>query len=294
MRVAVDLGGTKILAVAEGPQGPGGDFRARHKVATGAEEGRQAILERLIQTVEQTLAMAGGRASDLEAVGVCVPGAVIPATGEVRDCSNLPGWNRVPLGSLLEARWGVPVTVTNDARAACWAEFSSGAGMGTQNMAFVTLSTGIGGGFVFGGKLYHGSRGVAGELGETKDETGATHEKSASGSALLSRYGIKAEHLRARCDAGEATALEAFDLLVTRVGRLLANLATLIDPDLIVVGGGLSQLGPWFLDPLAQTVRSEAYSLASQTPLVAARWSDDAGVRGLLDLLHPSPQGIPS
>ena len=292
MRVAVDLGGTKILAAAEGPQGPGGPLLGRTKLPTDGSRGRDAILETLMSAVEQTLEAAGGRKDDLEAVGVCVPGAVIPSTGEVRDCSNLPGWTHVPLGQLLRDRWGVPVTVINDARAACWAEYSSGAGQGTRNMAFVTLSTGIGAGFVFDGKLYQGSRGVAGELGETRDETGGTNERRASGSALAAQFGLRAEDLRSLCEAGDPRALEAYTLLVTRIGRLLANLATLVDPDLIVVGGGLSKLGPWFLDPLADTIRRESYSLASQTPLEAAHWSEDAGVRGLLDLLaHPDSLG---
>lgn len=288
MRVAVDLGGTKILSVAEGDEGPGGPFLARHKVATQAQRGRDAIWETLVLAVERPLDLAGAGRADLEAVGVCVPGAVVPATGEVRDCSNLPGWTRVPLGAMLTDQWGVPVTVTNDARAACWAEFSSRAGRGSQNMAFVTLSTGIGAGFVFEGKLYQGSRGIAGELGETRDETGGTHERNASGSALLAKFGMRAEDLRGRYEQGEPRALEAFHHLASRIGRLLANVAPLIDPDLIVVGGGLSQLGPWLLDPLAQTIRVEAHSLAAETPLVTARWSEDAGVRGLLDLLDNS------
>jgi predicted NBD/HSP70 family sugar kinase len=121
-----------------------------------------------------------------------------------------------------------------------------------------------------------------------------THERSASGSALAARFGLRAEDLRSRCEAQDPRALEAYEFLIARAGRLLANLATLVDPDLIVVGGGLSKLGPWFLDPLAERIRLEAYSLASQTPLVPAYWSEDAGIRGLLGLLPPQRPAGPT
>jgi len=292
VRVAVDLGGTKLLTVVEG-EGPGGPFRARTKVPTLAAEGREAVLARIDEQVAACLHQAGAGAGALESLGICVPGAVEPDTGVVSECSNLPGWDRVPLGTRLSDRWGVPVTVTNDAKAACWAEYSSGAGVGTRHMAFVTLSTGIGAGFVFDGRLYQGARGIAGELGETRDDTGQTSERGASGSALWARFGIRAEDLRALYDAGDPRAREGYDHLVTRLGRLLANVATLLDPERIVVGGGLSQLGPWFLDALGAVVAREAYARARETPLVRAHWSDEAGARGLLALLPPSLGGGP-
>ena len=105
-----------------------------------------------------------------------------------------------------------------------------------------------------------------------------------AGSAIERLHGLRAEDLRRLYDQGDPKAIDAFRGLVARCGRLLANLATLIDPDLIVVGGGLSQLGPWFLDPLQQEVRTQAYSLAREVPLVSARWGEEAGVRGLLEL----------
>ena len=285
-RVAVDLGGTKILAVVEGPDGPAGAFLSRTKRATEASQGRDTILGNLRAAIDQARESAGA-GSQIGALGVCVPGIVHPVTGTVSDCSNLPGWGELALGPWLSDRYGVPVSVVNDARAATWAEFQTGAGTGVRNLAFLTLSTGIGGGFVFDGRLYQGARGVAGEWGEMRDDQGQTVEKSAAGSAVQRLFGIRAEDLHWLHDQGDSRAQEAFQHLVSRCGRLLANVATLIDPDLIVVGGGLSQLGSWFLDRLQEEIRAQAYSISRETKLVPARWGDEAGVRGVLGLLSP-------
>ena len=286
-RVAVDLGGTKVLAVVEGPQGPAGGFLARTKRATEASRGRDAVLATLLGAIDEALEKAG-TGPEIGALGVCVPGIVHPVTGVVSDCSNLPGWGEMTLGPWLSDRYGTPVLVVNDARAATWAEFRTGAGAGTRNLAFVTLSTGIGGGFVFDSRLYQGSRGVAGEWGEMRDDQGLTVERSAAGSAVERLFGIRAEDLKRLYDEGDPRAQEAFQHLVARCGRLCANIATVVDPDLIVVGGGLSQLGPWFLDSLQAQIRTQAYSLSKDVPLVPAHWGDEAGVRGVLGLLEAS------
>lgn len=280
-RVAVDLGGTKVLAVVEGAQGPGGPFLASSLAPTQADRGAEAIFETLCAQIDEVLRQADCRPSSL---GVCVPGIVDPQTGVVMDCSNLPGWDRFPLASRLGDRFGVPIAVENDARAACWAEASSGAGVGHENLAFVTLSTGIGAGFVFGGRLYRGARGVAGELGEMKDEAGDPVERRGGGLGFQKRWGFGSEDLRTRFDNGDEIARQAFGSLVSYTGRLLANLATLVDPEVIIVGGGLARLGPWFLEALQARISAEAYSLAREVPLVPARWAGEAGVRGLLGL----------
>lgn len=285
VRLAVDLGGSKILAVAEGGEGPGGPFLASLKIPTEAGTGAEALFDRVCQAIDAVLADAG---AGLASVGICVPGIVDPATGTVMDCSNLPGWERFPLAQRLTQRYRVPIAVENDARAACWAEASTGAGRGKKNLAFVTLSTGIGAGFVFDGRLYRGARGVAGELGEMRDETGDPVERRGGGLGLSRLFGFPAEELRSRFDKGDPRAAEAYHHLVAITGRLLANLATLIDPEVVVVGGGLSRLGPWYLDALQDWVRDEAYSLAKGVPLVPAHWSGEAGVRGML-ALSPRP-----
>lgn len=280
--LGVDLGGTKIFAGVLASATSTEPLRASVKVATQGQTDRHTILNNLYGAIDAVLDQARLRPSDLGGLGVCVPGVVVGA--RVVDCTNLAGWNDVDLGDLLETRYGVPVRVDNDARAACWAEATTGAGAGVATQAFVTVSTGIGGAFVLDGRLYRGVHAVAGELGETRWPDGETAETSAAGPALPRLFGVRPEELQARCEAGDPAARAAFDHLVRRLGLLLANLTTVLDPGLIVLGGGVSQLGAFLLEPLEQEVRRQAYSLSRGVRLVQSRWMGEAGVRGIAAL----------
>jgi len=280
--LGVDLGGTKIFAGVLASATSTEPLTAAVKVPTQGRTDRQTILNNLYGAIDAALDQASLRASDLGGLGVCVPGVV--AGKRVVDCTNLAGWHDVALGELLEDRYRVAVSVENDARAACWAEATTGAGAGVSTQAFVTVSTGIGGAFVLDGKLYRGAHAVAGELGETRWPDGETAETSAAGPALPRLFGVNPEDLRTRFDAGDPQARAAFAHLVSRLGLLLANLTTVLDPGLIVLGGGVSQLGAFLLEPLEQEVRRQAYSLSRGVRLVQSRWGGEAGVRGMAAL----------
>lgn len=282
--LGVDLGGTKIFAGISSSPLSREPLAAQVKVATEGRTDRERILSNLFGAIDTVLNQAGLEAGALSGMGVCVPGVVVASEGRVVDCTNLAGWKDVALKSILEQRYGVPVSVENDARAACWAEASTGAGAGVATQAFVTVSTGIGAAFVLDGKLYRGVHAVAGELGETRLPGGETAETSAAGPAVERLFGIRTEELRGRWEAGDPAARKAFDHLVGNLGLLLANLTTLLDPGLIVVGGGVANLGRFLLDPLEEEVRRQAYSLSRQVRLVQAYWMGEAGVRGMMAL----------
>lgn len=280
--LGVDLGGTKIFAaLATSSPGP---FLAATKIPTEGKSSRDQILANLFRAIDGVMDQAGVKARDLGGLGVCVPGIVQSQTGMVVDCTNLAGWQAVPLGALLEERYGVPVAVDNDARAACWAEATTGAGAGVPTQAFVTVSTGIGGALVLDGRLYRGVHAVAGELGETRWPGAGTAEEQASGTALERLFGIKAEDLESRWRRSDPVAVEAFDHLVKSLGLILGNLCSVIDPGLIVVGGGVANLGRFLLDPLEREVRRQAYSLSKGVSVVQSRWMGEAGVRGMVAL----------
>jgi len=280
--LGVDLGGTKIFAGVLASATSTEPLLVSVKVPTQGRSDRQTILNNLYGAIDATLEQADLRPGDLGGLGVCVPGVVVGK--RVVDCTNLADWQDVALGELLEQRYGVAVTVDNDARAACWAEATTGGGAGVDTQAFVTVSTGIGGAFVFDGRLYRGVHSVAGELGETKWLDGETAETSAAGPALPRLFGVNPEDLRARFEAGDPVARDAFDHLVTRLGLVLANLATVLDPGLIIMGGGVSQMGSFLLEPLEQEIRRQAYSLSRGVRLVQSRWMGEAGVRGIAAL----------
>lgn len=282
--LGVDLGGTKVMAALAAESSSTQPFLFSSKNPTEGRSSRDQILANLFRTIDEVLSAARLSPGDLGGLGVCVPGIVDAARGVVVDCTNLAGWQEVPLQSLLEDRYGLPVAVDNDARAACWAEATTGAGSGVATQAFVTVSTGIGAALVLDGRLYRGVHSVAGELGETRWPGAGTAEQQVSGTALVSRFGIRAEELEDRCLRGDPDARKAFGCLVDDLGLLLANLCSLIDPGLIVVGGGVAHLGRFLLDPLEAEVRRQAYSLSKQVRLVQARWMGEAGVRGMMAL----------
>jgi len=156
--IAVDLGGTQIRAArytADGVQ------EARVAMSTGAQDGIDAVLRRLRSAIQQVWAFEG----QVAAIGVGAPGPIDFKHGVVRFAPNLPGWFNVPLRDKLLENFSIPIFVGNDADLAALAEHRFGAGQGVSDMIYMTISTGIGGGFIFNNRLYTGGGGLGGEVG---------------------------------------------------------------------------------------------------------------------------------
>lgn len=277
--LGVDLGGTKIYAALATEQG---QIVQTIKRPTEASNGAQHILNNVFDAIDRCLHEANITVAQLKGIGVCVPGIVDAIQGMVLDCTNLPGWHNFRVGEYLEARYGVPIAVDNDARAAAWAEASSGAGIHMQDFVYITISTGIGSGIVIGRKLYRGFSGVAGELGETRYPDGGLFEGRAAGPALKRLFNIPPEELKARYMAGDPKACAAFEHLVRELGWGLGNLVTLLNPEALIVGGGLAQMGEFLLQPLRASIRQNAYSLSRNVTLVQAHWGIESGVMGMI------------
>jgi glucokinase len=160
--LGIDIGGSKV-AVALGDAE--GGVRARARRATEPSGDARADVARIASDALRLLAEAGVAVSELDAVGVSAPGPIDPVRGDLVHPPNLPGWGTVPLRALLREALGVPVRVANDADAAALAEWRWGAGRGLEDLVFLTMSTGVGGGLVLGGRLHAGWRGNAGEIG---------------------------------------------------------------------------------------------------------------------------------
>jgi glucokinase len=160
--VAVDVGGTNIRAARYTPEGEVID-RARRPTISG--NGREAILDRILAAIHDVMPADGANGDDIHAIGVGVPGALDPRTGIVLRASSLPGWVDFPLKRELESRFCLPVAIGNDANLAALAEWKFGAGRGHDDVLYLTISTGIGGGVISGGRLITGAGGLAAELG---------------------------------------------------------------------------------------------------------------------------------
>jgi glucokinase len=282
----VDLGGTKILAIITDDDGKAiGDQR----VATEAAQGPEAVMGRIADAVRAAAAEAGIGVSALAGVGIAAPGPIDAADGVITDPPNLPGWHNVPLARELQKRLGVPAWLENDANCAAIGEHKYGAGRGYTHMIYVTISTGVGGGIIIDGELYAGASGAAGEIGHVGVAAdgplcGAGHvgclEAFSSGTAIAERAReliaagrlprtarlaeqnppLDAEDVFMAGQQGEAEAAAIVERAGMYLGIGLATLINAFNPECIVIGGGLVNMGEAILGPAIETARHRAFA----------------------------------
>lgn len=274
--LSVDLGGSKTLVALV----HGATVLERVEIATDRAGGPEGWLRAIA-------GVAGGWQGRFDRAGMTVTGLVAKGMWQALNPAtlNLPG--PFPLQARLAGLLGVPVAVANDAQAAAWGEHVHGAGMGAD-IVFLTVSTGIGGGVVTGGRLLQGRGGLAGHFGQLLPADGAPalFEDAASGRWIAQEgagIGLQADAraVFAAAEAGDARAEAILAASAARVGRLCHNLQLSFDPDRIVIGGGVG-LGPGYLDRVA---RSVAHLDDMRRPrIVPARLGPDAGIIGMADL----------
>jgi glucokinase len=305
---AIDLGGTKIYAAIFAPDGR---IAGRAVLVTGKDHRPAAVIDRMAAAVRDAAGQAGVPVAALQAVGVGAPGPIEPATGVVTVAPNLD-WERVPLRAELECRLGLPVAVDNDVRVAVLAEHLAGAGRGARNMVGVWPGTGIGGGLVLDGRLYTGPHNLAGEIGHITIKAGGPRCGCGGRGhleALASRTAIVRDIARA-VERGEETVLTRYagagiadatstdiaqawqqrDKVVSRVVERaarylacgLATVANLLNPELIVLGGGVIEgLGDPFVARVQALVSKMPLAASTGTVrIVRSHFGDDAGVSG--------------
>ncbi len=276
-----DIGGTKssvILATRTG------ELIDRVSARTEIELGPMATLARLIRDTRSIVAARGLSVSDIDGVGVCCGGPLDSASGVILGPANLPGWNPVPVVEIVERGLGRPATLLNDADATALAEFLFGAGRGKQNIVSFTWGTGVGSGIIIGGRLYSGTRGLAGEIGHTTYVPGGRPcgcgkrgciEAYASGSSIVRiategvADGIQTALSRldeidglAVCEAaraGDEFAIEVLKGAARAMGRAVSIAAHAFDPELITLGTMAVHAGDLLLLELLRTVEEEVW-----------------------------------
>lgn len=307
--ICVDLGGTSIKA---GLFDPEDQLCDRHEVKTGAEDGPTAVLEGIAGLYSH---LAG--AHSIAAVGVCAPGPLDPKSGTVYTMPNLPGWEKFPLAQSIAELVRRPVTIENDANAAALGEWKYGAARGCDNALVLTIGTGIGGGFIVDGRLLRGADSLAGEPGHMSlDPNGPVAGSGMPGalesyaSATAARYearrlmklGWESPYLHRHLDKeglppgdlvlkgameGDRVSVLAIEYIARNLGIGIASLVNLLNPALIVLGGGYS-VGFEFMEPLVRhELRSRAFQRQAETArLVKAELGNDAALWGMLSLLR--------
>jgi glucokinase len=298
MAAGVDIGGTKIAAgLVDGR----GEVRARVVLASPARRGPDAVLDAAAEAVRRAV---GER--PMPPVGVGAPGVIDVRTGRVRSATGiLPGWTGTDVAAGLADRLATRVAVDNDVNAAALAEARFGAAREASSMVFCALGTGIGGALVAGGRLWHGATSTAGEIGhipvpDAADllcSCGATGhvEAVASGPSIAAAYlrltglSLNGPEIVRLARRGEEAALEVLARAGMALGHALTGLANALDPEVIVVGGGLVAAGPPLLDGVRSALDRGTLPGPRTVRLLTAVHGADAGVVGAA-LLAAEPQ----
>lgn len=305
MNVAVDLGGTQVrVALADR------SLELHHKIVESTDHSHSAsgVIDQIVRMAEEALTRSGLAWQHIERLAVASPGPLDARSGLVFAPPNMPGWGDVPLGPELAARTGVPVAVVNDANAAGFGEFHFGAGRGLRNLVYLTISTGIGGGVVVDGALLGGSAGTAAEIGHhTIDLHGVPCKCGSVGCLEMLASGTSIARLfQEALDAGEvsllrpepgspvsaadvASAAGAGDPLAARIFRQAAealgfgivNCIHIFNPDIVVLGGGVTHAGKLLFDPVREIVDRHTMPVQrAAVRIVPAELGEDVGLIG--------------
>lgn len=311
LAIGVDLGGTKIKTVVADSEGQvfGEDLRP-----TEAKIGPDGVIARIADSARQACTEANIRLADAIGVGISSPGPVNPEKGIVTDAPNLPGWHNIHITKLVGDAVGLPTLLENDANAAAYGEALFGAGKGLKHIVYVTLGTGVGGGLIIDGEIYEGASGAAGEVGHlvvlpdgpicncgnrgcveslaagpaiARDATRLVEDGRAPVLARLSEgRALNAELVLEAAQEGEDAAREVLQRAGYYLGLALTGLLNVFDPQALILGGGLVNLGDFYLGPAIKTAREGAFpQIVADVVITTAKLGDNAGALGATALV---------
>jgi glucokinase len=305
--VGIDVGGTKVAA---GLVDSRGEICARSRTPMVANDAARGLAA--VTTAIGELQRSSGNHDALHAIGICAPGPLNPITGVIINPPNLPGWHNFPLADEVRRIYrGALVKIDNDANAAALAEAKWGAGRNYRNVFYATIGTGIGTGIVFDGRIYHGRTGSAAEGGHLGiDPRGplcpcgkrGCIEVLASGPAIARRarqklqdnpksillemaagnaQAVTSEMVAKAYTAGDPVAKTVLTETLDLLAYWLGNIVDLLEPDVIVIGGGVSTMLAPFLDEIRERWKGATLNpYPQEIPVVLAHYKEDAGIAG--------------
>jgi len=313
--IGIDVGGTKV---AGGLVNRKGKLLESQVVPTYADKGFDRSFAQIAHLIGRLVRAAGGK-ENVGGIGICAPGPLNPKTGVVINPPNLPGWRNIELTKLVEKKFGLAARLENDANAAGLAEVLFGAAVGYKDIFYVTVSTGVGTGVIIDGKIYHGKNGIAGEGGHVSiDYRSPYHcgcgtygciEALAAGPAMArrARVMLEQEHslasvlreykseeitplmIQEAARKGDRVARTVLDETGFYLGIWLAGMISLLDPDAIVIGGGVSHIGKPLFDKIRATIPSHTINgFAKNTPVLPAKLRTDVGIYGAASVFLPA------
>ena len=307
-RVGIDVGGTNVkIALVDGE----GKIIYSNSVPTYAQMGYEYTVNNIKQAIRDLMKETNTDAKEIEGIGFDFPGQVDYKTGVVKLAPNIPGWINVPIAQMIEEEFNIPTRIDNDVRCAALGELKFGAGKGCENFVCITVGTGIGSGLVINGQLVRGAANAAGEIGHIKlqmnggpicgcGDTGCL-EAFASGPSIVAMAqeylkGGKSTKFREMAgadgeitpyivakaaEAGDPVAKRIFEIVGTYIGMGLVSVINLLNPEKVIIGGGVAAAGDLLLDPIRKTIKERAMVVAGNSvEIVPAELGNSAGVIG--------------
>lgn len=307
-RIGIDVGGTNVkIALVDGE----GKIIYSNSVPTYAQMGYEYTVNNIKQAIRDLMKETNTDAKEIEGIGFDFPGQVDYKTGVVKLAPNIPGWINVPIAQMIEEEFNIPTRIDNDVRCAALGELKFGAGKGCENFVCITVGTGIGSGLVINGQLVRGAANAAGEIGHIKlqmnggpicgcGDTGCL-EAFASGPSIVAMAqeylkGGKSTKFREMAgadgeitpyivakaaEAGDPVAKRIFEIVGSYIGMGLVSVINLLNPEKVIIGGGVAAAGDLLLDPIRKTIKERAMVVAGNSvEIVPAELGNSAGVIG--------------
>ena len=308
-RIGIDVGGTNVkIALVD----KSGKIIYSNSVPTYAKMGYEYTVNNIKQAIKDLMKETNTIAKDIDGIGFDFPGQVDYKTGVVKLAPNIPGWVNVPIAQMIEEEFHIPTRIDNDVRCAALGEMKFGAGQGCENFVCITVGTGIGSGLVVNGQLVRGASNAAGEIGHIKlqmkdglicgcGDTGCL-EAYASGPSIVAMAqdyikGGKSTKFREMAaaeggeitpymvakaaEAGDPVAKRIFEIVGEYIGIGLTSVINLLNPEKVIIGGGVAEAGDLLLNPIRKTIKERAMVVAgSAVEIVPAQLGNSAGVIG--------------
>lgn len=304
--VGIDLGGTKISGALADLDGK---VLAQYTVQTLASEGEEAVLNRIVEVITKVMSDSNKGSDEIKSIGIGSPGPLDAKNGIIITTPNLP-FKNFSLVSPIKSKFGIDTYLDNDANVAAIGEYIFGAGKGTKNMVFITVSTGIGGGAIINGNIYRGNTSNALEVGHTTlVEDGprcncgnyGCAEALASGTAIgkrakeaieggaetsLKQYkDVTSYEVFVEAKKGDKVAKEILDKCLNYLGICVANIVNTFDPQRVIIGGGVSKGGDIVFEKVREVVNKRCFkAMAEACEILPAGLGTDAGVIGAVAL----------
>lgn len=311
-RIGIDVGGTNVKIALVNEKG---GIVYSNSIPTRAEMGYEYTVNSMKEAIKELLKETNTSAKDVEGMGFGFPGQIDCQKGVVRLAPNIPGWVDVPIAEIMEKEFGIPTRVDNDVRCAALGELNFGAGKGCENLVCITVGTGIGSGLIINGKLVRGASNAAGEIGHIKlDMTGGPLcgcgdrgclEAFASGPSIVAMAeeyikGGKSTKYRelanpditpyvvsVAAQQGDPVAKRIFTIIGEYIGVGLASVVNLLNPEKIIIGGGVAAAGDILMTPIKETLVKRAMPISGgAVEVVPAQLGNTAGVIGASLLIN--------